>query len=386
MKSPYLAKRHWFFELPPLSRTDDMAKRYDDIINLSVGDPDYPADKTCIDLMYKDALAGHTRYTEFYGDPELRRETIKVYKEDYGFDVGMDQLLITAGGTHALYVVMQAILDEGDEVIAIAPYYTYYKDQVETPRGKLVVYNAPSEKNFDVELHELEKLINPRTKAIIVNSPCNPSGKVYSRETIKGILDLAEKYDFLVIADDIYGALNYTDNTKPICAYEAYPKRVITVYSYSKDFSMTGLRLGHIIADKAIIEVANNICGAVTFTINSFAQRLGIYALRRRKEIQAGLKKEYQKRMIYAYERMSKLKNVRCHYPEGTFYIFADIRDTGISSMEMWDKILDEAHVLVLPGDGFGKAGEGYIRICCTVSVEVLKEAFDRMEKMECFR
>lgn len=385
MKNPYLAKRHWEIEIPPLSRTDEMAKRYDDIINLSVGDSDYPADRTCIDLMYRDALAGHTRYTEFLGDPELRQETIKMYKEDFGLTVGMDELLITAGGTHALYVVMQALLDEGDEVIAIAPYYTYYKDQIEAPRGKLVVYNAPSGDGFDVDLSELEKCVTSRTKAIIVNTPCNPSGKVYSEETLRGILALAEKYDFLVIADDIYGALNFTENRRPLCSFEERPKRVITVYSYSKDFSMTGLRLGHIIADREIIEAACNICGAVTFTISSFSQRLGIYALRRRKEIQQGLREEYQKRMMYAYERMSRLKHVKCRYPEGTFYIFADISETGISSMEMWDRILDEAHVLVLPGDGFGHAGEGYIRICCTVSVEMLKKAFDRIEKMDIF-
>jgi len=386
MKNPYIAKKHWEYELPPLSRTDEMSKRYDDIINLSVGDPDYPADKTCLDLMYQDALAGHTRYTEYYGDPELREETIKMYKEDYGVDVAMNELLITAGGTHALYVVMQTILDPGDEVIAIAPYYTYYKDQVEMADGKLVVYNAPADKRFDVELDELEKLVNSRTKAIIVNSPCNPSGKVYSRENLKGIMDLAEKYDFLVIADDIYGALNYTDNKMPLCTYEEKPNRVITVYSYSKDFSATGVRLGHIIARSDIIDAALNVCGGVTFTICSFSQRFGVHALRRRKEIQAGLRAEYQKRMLYAYERISKLNNVKCFYPEGTFYIFADIRETGISSMDMWDKILDEARVLVLPGDGFGEAGKGYIRICCTVSVDVLKEAFDRLERMDIFK
>ena len=386
MKNPYIAKKHWEYELPPLSRTDEMAKRYDDIINLSVGDPDYPADKTCLDLMYRDALAGHTRYTEYYGDPELREETIKMYKEDYGIDVAMNELLITAGGTHALYVVMQTILDPGDEVIAIAPYYTYYKDQVEMAEGKLVVYNAPADKRFDIEVEELEKLVNSRTKAIIVNSPCNPSGKVYSRENLQAIMELAEKYDFQVIADDIYGALNYTDNKMPLCTYEERPNRVITVYSYSKDFSATGVRLGHIIARSDIIDAALNVCGGVTFTICSFSQRFGLYALRRRKEIQEGLRAEYQKRMLYAYERISKLNHVKCFYPEGTFYIFADIRETGISSMDMWDKILDEAKVLVLPGDGFGKAGEGYIRICCTVSVEVLKEAFDRLEKMDIFK
>jgi len=386
MKNLYIAKKHWEYELPPLSRTDEMAKRYDDIINLSVGDPDYPTDKICLDLMYQDALAGHTRYTEYYGDPELREETINMYREDYGVTVEMDELLITAGGTHALYIVMQTILDPGDEVIVIAPYYTYYKDEVEMAGGKLVVYNAPPDKKFDVEVDELEKLVNSRTKAIIVNSPCNPSGKVYSRENLQGILDLAEKYDFQVIADDIYGALNFTDNKMPLCSYEERPNRVITVYSYSKDFSATGIRLGHIIARSDIIDAALNICGGVTFTICSLSQRFGLYALRRRKEIQEGLRAEYQRRMLYAYERISRLNHVKCFYPEGTFYIFADVRETGISSMDMWDKILDEAKVLVLPGDGFGKAGEGYIRICCTVSVEVLKEAFDRLEKMDIFK
>ena len=386
MKSPYIAKRHWEYDVPPLSRTDEMAARYDDIINLCVGDPDYPADKTCLELMAQDALNGHTRYTEFLGDPELRRETINMYREDYGLTVGDDELLITAGGTHALYIVMQTILDPGDEVIAIAPYYTYYKDEVEMAGGRLVVYNAPSEKQFDVEPEELEKCVTSRTRAIIVNSPCNPSGKVYSRENLQAILDLAERYDFLVIADDIYSALNFTDNTMPLCSYEPRPNRVVTVYSYSKDYSATGVRLGHIIARPEIIETACNVCGGVTFTICSFSQRFGVHAIRRRKEIQQGLRAEYKKRMLYAYERMSRLKNVKCSYPEGTFYLFADVRGTGVSSMELWDRILDEARVLVLPGDGFGKAGEGYIRICCTVPVEVLGEAFDRLEKMSVFQ
>ena len=123
MKSPYIAKRHWEFEEAALSKTNEMVKRYDDVIDLSIGDPDYPADKRIIEAMYKAGLQGNTRYTEFLGDEELRQETINMYKEDYGFDFQMDEILITAGGTHAMYLTMEAILDEGDEVIAIAPYY-----------------------------------------------------------------------------------------------------------------------------------------------------------------------------------------------------------------------------------------------------------------------
>ncbi len=386
MKSPYLAKRHWEFEEAALSKTNEMVKRYDDVIDLSIGDPDYPADKRILEAIYQAGKEGYTRYTEFLGDEDLRRATIKMYEEDYGFSFDIDEILITAGGTHAMYLTMEALLDEGDEVIAIAPYYIYYQPQIELPKGKLVVYNTRSEDNFDVDLAEFEKHITSRTKAVIINSPNNPSGKVYSQENIQGILDMAEKHDFLVIADDIYGALNYTDNKKAICSYEKSPNRVITLYSYSKDYSMTGLRLGHVIAQKDIIAAMRRVNEAVAFTINAQAQRGGICAIENRKDIQKGLYDEYYKRVMYIYERIQKMNNITCTKPEGTFYVFANIKDTGISSMDIWEKILDEAHVLVLPGSGFGAAGEGFIRLACTVGIDTLKEAFDRMEKMDIFR
>lgn len=386
MKNPYIAKRHWEFEEASLSKTNEMVKRYDDIIDLSIGDPDYPADKGIISAMYEAGMKGYTRYTEFLGDPDLRKATMRQYKEDYNFSFDEDEIMITAGGTHAMYLTMEAILDEGDEVIAIAPYYIYYQPQIELPKGKLIVYNTRSEDNFDVDLIELEKHITSRTKAIIVNSPCNPSGKVYSEENIKGILSLAEKYDFLVIADDIYGALNYTKNHKAICSYEDSPKRVITVYSYSKDYSMTGLRLGHIIADRELIAAMQRVNEAVAFTVNSMVQRGGIYAIEHRKEIQKGLYKEYHDRCMYIYERAAAIKHMHCNCPEGTFYVFVNIEETGMSSDEMWEAMLEEAHVLVLPGSGFGKAGEGFIRIAATVGIDTLKEAFDRIEKMPQFQ
>lgn len=386
MKNLYIAKRHWEYKEASLSKTNEMVKRYNDVIDLSIGDPDYPADKGIIKAMYDAGMEGYTRYTEFLGDPDLRQATKKQYKEDYGFSFDEDEIIITAGGTHAMYLTMEAILDEGDEVIAIAPYYIYYQAQIELPKGKLVVYNTRSEDNFDVNLSELEKHITSRTKAIVVNSPCNPSGKVYSEENIRGILALAEKYDFLVIADDIYGALNYTNNTKPICSYECSPKRVITIYSYSKDYSMTGLRLGHIIADKELIATMRRVNEAVSFTVNSMVQRSGIYAIEHRKEIQKGLHKEYYDRCMYIYDRASKIKNMYCNKPEGTFYVFVNIEETGLTSDEIWELILDKAHVLVLPGSGFGQAGEGFIRIAATVGIEVLKEAFDRIEKMPEFQ
>ena len=206
------------------------------------------------------------------------------YMEDYGFSVDNDEILITNGGTHAMYTVMEGILDPGDEVIAIAPYYLDYKAQIELPGGKMVVYNTRGEDGFDVTFGIVLGVggASNRTKAIVVNSPSNPGGKVYSGESVQGIMDLAEKHDFLIIADDIYTALNYTDNRKPICTYEENPNRIITIYSYSKDFSMPGIRLGHIIANGDFIDCFTAINESVTFTINSLSQRLGIFAMKRR--------------------------------------------------------------------------------------------------------
>ncbi len=385
MGKSFVAKQFQNMTLSPLSKTNEMVKRYDDVIDLSIGDPDYPAPAHVIHKMYADALNGHTRYTAFLGDEELRLETAAWYKADYGVEIAMDEMMITAGGTHALYLTLCSILNEGEEVIAIAPYYVYYTLQIEMPKGKLVVYNTKGEDNFDVNLEELEKHITPKTKAIIINSPCNPSGRVYDEQTILGILELAKKHDFLVISDDIYTSLVYTDRYKPVCAHTQYRDRIITIYSYSKDYSMTGFRLGHIIAPKDIIACARNLNEAVNFTVSAMVQRAGIEALRRRKDIQKGIYEEYRKRIFYVYERIQKMHNISCFYPEGTFYLFACIKDTGYSSMDIWEKILDEAHVLVLPGSGFGAAGEGYIRIACTVGIEQLKVAFDRLEKMPLF-
>lgn len=386
MKHNYIAKRYWDFKLPALSKTNEMVKRYDDVINLSIGDPDLPCNKEIIDEMYKDTLAGHTKYTEFLGDSELREEICKMYMEDYGCDYNLDNIMITSGGTHAMYLIMESILDEDDEVIVISPFYIYYGPQIKLPRGKMVVYHTSKEDNFEINLRDLEKIITPRTKAIVVNSPNNPTGRVYYEESIKGLIELADKHDFLIIADDIYGALNYTDRKNPICSYDCHNPRIVTIYSFSKDYSMTGFRLGYIIAEKKLIECIRNINEAVNFTINSMAQRAGIHALKRRKEIQGKLYEEYRKRVFYVYERIKGLKNMKCNLPEGTFYLFVDISATNLTSEEIWERMLDEAHVLVLPGSGFGEVGEGFIRIACTSGVEVLEQAFDRIGEMSIFK
>lgn len=386
MKNKYIAKKYWNFQLSPLTKTEEMAKRYDDVINLSIGNPDYPADSELLKKACEDLIENKkTKYAGFFGDEELIEKTRQFYKDEYNFTIDPYEILITAGGTNAMHIVFESILDPDDEVIIISPYYPDYKSQITMAGGKIITYNTRPEDNFDIDVEELEKCISNRTKIIVVNSPNNPTGKVYSEETIKNILALAEKYDFLVLADDIYTALNFTENRKPICAYEKSPNRVITIYSYSKDFAVPGLRIGHIIAHPDLVDIFCSVAETVDFTVNSFSQRLAIHALDMRKQIQLGLYEEYKKRVFYCYERIKNIPNMSCFIPEGTFYVFVDISKTGYSSFEIWEKLLEEAHIVVLPGAAFGKSGEGYVRIACTVGIDTLKEAFDRLEKLSMF-
>lgn len=386
MKNKYIAKKYWNFELSPLTKTEEMANRYDDVIDLSIGNPDYPADREMLKRMYEDVITKNkTKYAGFFGDSELLESTRNFYKEKYDFEVKPFELLVTAGGTNALHIVTEGILDPGDEVIIISPYYPDYVAIIEMAGGKVVEYNTKKEEEFNINIDDLEKCVTNRTKAIIVNSPNNPSGKVYSEENIKGIFKIAEKYDFLIIADDIYTAINYTENSKLICTYEKTPNRVITIYSYSKDYSVPGLRIGHILANMDLIDIFCSVAESVDFTVNSLSQRVAYNALALRDEIHPSLHEEYRKRVFYCYDRIKSIPNMTCFEPGGTFYVFVDISKTGYSSFEIWDKLLEEAHIVILPGAAFGPSGEGFIRIACTVGVDVLKEAFDRLEKLDMF-
>ncbi len=369
-----------------MGQVDELAKNFDDVINLSLGDPDLITHNIIIDNAFKDARLGHTKYTDFRGDPELRSEITKFYKEEYGLDVNDKEIFVTTSGCLAMYLILEAILDDGDEVILQAPYFTPYYQQVELARGIPVELSTYEEEDFQISFEKLEKLINERTKAIIINSPSNPTGNILSRQTLESIRDIAVKYDLMVISDDIYTSFSFNEPFIPIASIEGMKERTIIINSFSKNFTMTGWRIGNIIAPSYIINVIQQINENLVFTSPSISQRGAIYALRNRKEIQPEIIKEYRERVFYAADRINRIPNMSVLSPKGTFYLFVNIKKTGFSSVEASDMILKEAHVLTIPGIAFGDCGEGYLRLACTVGIEKLKEAFDRIEKMDIFK
>lgn len=387
LKHKFIAKRYWKDQSTAMGQSDVMAKSFDDVINLSLGDPDLITDDIIIEGAFKDAKAGHTKYTDFRGDPELREEICKFYKDEYGMDVKDEEVFVCASGCLAMYLVLEAILDDGDEVIMQAPYFTPYPQQVELARGIPVELPTYEEEDFQIDTGRLESLTNERTKAIIINSPSNPTGNCLTVETMEKIAAIAKKYDLIVISDDIYTSFSYQNPFVPIASLAGMKERTIVINSFSKNFTMTGWRVGNIIAPDYIIQIVQQINENVVFTAPSISQRAAIYALRNRDVIQPPMIEEYRKRMFYAAERINEIPKLSVIYPpKGSFYLFMNVKDSGLTSVEACDLILKEAHVLMLPGNAFGNCGEGYVRIACTVNVDTLKEAFDRIEKIKEFQ
>ena len=385
MKSKYLSKRYWKDRSTPMGKVDKLAKQYDDVIDLSLGDPDLTTHDIIIENAFMDAKAGHTKYTDFRGDPELRSEIAKFYKEEYDLKVEDKEIMITASGCIAMYLVMEAILDDGDEVIMHAPFFTPYPQQVELARGIPVILDTFENEDFQINVKRLEGLITERTKALVINTPNNPSGTCFTRETMENIARIAKKHDLIVVADDIYGSFSYQEPFIPMATLNGMRERTITINSFSKDYTMTGWRVGNIIAPDYIISVIQQINENVVFTSPSVSQRAAIHALRNRETIQPPMVEEYRSRSFYAAERINNIPKLSVLSPKGTFYLFVNIKKMGITSEEASELILNEAHVLCIPGNAFGDCGEGYLRFACTVNKETLKEAFDRIEKMKIF-
>lgn len=382
MKHKFISKRYWEDKSTAMGQSDVLAKSFDDVIDLSLGDPDMTTPKPIIDAAYEAMLDGHTKYTDFRGDPELRSEITKFYEEDYGLTIEDSEIFVAASGCLAMYLVLEAIIDDGDEVLIQSPCFTPYTQQVELARGIPIELPTYEDEDFQINTERMEELVTDKTKALIINSPNNPTGSCLSLETMEKIAEIAEKHDLIVITDEIYTAFSFERPFSPFMAVPKMRDRTITINSFSKNFVMTGWRIGNIIAPAHIIGVIQQINENLVFTAPSMSQRAAIYALQHRQELQTPIIKEFRDRMNYAAERINNIPGMSVIYPpKGSFYLFPNIKKTGLPSQEVSNLLLSKAHVLTLPGDAFGACGEGHIRICCTVSMEKLKEAFDRIEK-----
>ena len=362
-----------------LSLDTEALKRYPDVIDLSIGDTDYTTDRRIIDAAFADACAGYTHYGDPKGDPELIAAIRRAWKEDFGQDVSEDEVLVTTSSCIGMSQAMMGILNPGDEVIVFGPYFADYASQAALAGGRDVEVITREADGYRPREDALRSAITPRTRAMIVNTPCNPTGAAYDRETLEMLARVAQEYDLLILADEIYTRYLYDGEFIPMRTLPGMAERTVTLNSFSKNFLMTGWRVGYIIAHPELIQVFKAVNDALTYAAPSISQRAAIKALSIRDEIAQTYITKYRDRVFYASDCIERIPYLTLLRPRGTFYLFPGIAKTGMDDRAFCAFLLEKAHLLVSPGSAFGSAGAGHFRIACTVSQDKLAEAMRRL-------
>ncbi|NCB42440.1 MAG: aminotransferase class I/II-fold pyridoxal phosphate-dependent enzyme [Clostridia bacterium] len=382
MADKFIAEMHKREDLSMFAKTEELLALYDDIIDLSIGEPDMTTPEPIIEASYRDSLAGHTHYTAFRGDPQLRAQICKVYKEDYDIDVPDEEVLVVTSANMGMFVTLFTCLNPGDEVLVPDPCFPIYEGQARFCNAKVVPVATFESENFRFNTKIAEKYVTDKTKALIINTPCNPTGACMTLDDMKEIAAFAKKHDLLVISDDIYTSMSFKETFVPIISLPEMRERTVVINSVSKNFIMTGYRLGWIIAPAYLTDAIRKTNDYMVFTAPDPSQRAALYALEHREELMAPVMNEFKERVFLMAERINTIKNLSVLPPRGTFYLFMNIKETGLTSEEFAYKVLEKAHVFFLAGTAFGEAGEGYVRIACTRDKKQLMEAMDRVEKL----
>lgn len=382
MEHRFISKRYWKEVTTISGALEKGLASYDDIIDLSIGVPDFTTSKKIIDKAMEDAINGHTKYTEPLGDHELIEEIVKFYSEEFKFTIENKEVMAVVGACHGMYLALEAVTDVGDEVIIHEPYFTPYREQVTLVGCKPIIVETFEEDGFKINVDRLRSAITEKTKVIILNSPNNPTGACFDRESLLEIAKVAIENDLIIISDEVYDAFVYEGEICPIASLPGMKERTITVGSFSKAYAMTGWRIGYIVAPDFIINCIKDVNENICYSAPSVSQRAALHALRMRKELLPGFIEEFKNRMSYAYERINKIHGLSVLPTKGSIYLFVNIKKTGMNSKEFSEMLAKECKIVVIPGDVFGKSGEGYVRIACTAGAEKLKKAFDRVEKL----
>jgi aspartate/methionine/tyrosine aminotransferase len=357
------------------------AAAYDDVISLGIGEPDFhtPAD-VCRPAL-DDALDGATHYTPSRGDPDLVDALLQYIKESRGIELEPSQLTATHGGMGALIASLRAILDPGDAVIVPEPHFPTYKAQICFAGGQVVYVPTVFEDRFVLRADNVSRAITSNTKALIVNSPNNPTGSVIPGAVLDELARLAVEKDLLVISDEVYDRLSFERPHESIYTRPGMAERTLVVNSFSKAFAMTGWRIGYCYGPAWLMEEVVKVATYFTSCPSSVGQRAAFAALRTDQKPFEAMALEFKRRCRLAYERLKAMPGVDVHPTGGSFYIFPNVSKLADDAEAFALDLLDKEQVVVIPGGAFGPSGKGCVRISCTVDEARLNEAMDRMDR-----
>jgi aspartate aminotransferase len=383
-------------KLPPsitlaiTAKAKEMKAEGKDVVGFGAGEPDFNTPQNIIDACKKALDEGKTKYVPASGINELKDAVANKFKRDNNLTYERNQIIISTGGKQCLFNSLMALTNPGDEILIAKPYWVSYPDLIALSGGNCIVVDTREEEDYKFTLENLEASLTPKTKAIIVNSPNNPTGTVYPREELASIADFCKKHDIFIISDEIYEPLIYGEEKHVSIASlseDAY-NRTVVINALSKAYAMTGWRLGYAAGPKDLVKIMGNLQSHTTSTSTSFVQYAAVEALNGDQSFIPLMNEEFRLRRDYMVERADKIKGLDYIYPKGAFYLMLDVRffigkhfrgNTIKSSLDLADMLLREYLVAVVPGSGFGL--EGFLRLSYAINRDAIKKGFDRIEE-----
>ena len=364
------------------ARAKQLKKEGKDVVSFAAGEPDFDTPFFIKDAAIKAIKEGFTKYTPSAGLPELKEAICKKLKADNNLDYGISQVVVNCGAKHTLYSIFQVLLEGGDEVLIPSPYWVSYPEMVKLAGGVPVILETSQDNDFKVSRKLLESKITPKTKAFVLNCPSNPAGVVYSRKELEVLTTVLKNKSIYIVSDEIYEKILYDGKHVSVASFgKKIYDLTITVNGVSKSFSMTGWRIGYMAGPEALAKAIGTLQDHSTSNPSSISQKAALAALtdKRGKFHMDRMVKEFEKRRDYMVDRLKGIKGFSPFMPKGAFYVFCNIGSTGLSSIELAKKLLEDKLVAVIPGIGFGF--DNYIRLSFATGMKDIKKGLDRIEE-----
>lgn len=356
-----------------------------EVLHFELGDPDFNTPENIVNAAIESLKSGNTHYAPSSGSLELKEMAAEVTVRSRGFRPTMDQLLVCPGANVMIYYAVVCALDPGDEVIVPDPGFVSYFSILKFLGMKIVRVPLFSQNKFRLDPDDVAKAVTNNTRMIIMNSPSNPTGAVMTEDEIKRVYQIAEKHNLYLLSDEVYARMIYKEDTTSYYSpskYDGCRDRTIVVNGFSKSYAMTGWRLGVVTGPPELISKMALLLETIVSCVSPFIQKAGIEALKGDQEPIYKMVAEYKKRRDVLVEGLNSLPCVTCLKPEGAFYAFPDITQTGLTSEQFAEIMLTQAHVALAPGPIFGEYGQGYVRLCYVNSIQNINKAIERMHNV----
>lgn len=351
------------------------------IVHMEIGRPDFDSPEIAKNAVKVALDKGDVHYTPVPGTIELRKAVADKYRRDHGISYKAEsEVMISAGAAESLMTIMLTLMDPGDEIIVPSPFFSAYLEQAIIAGVNLVEVPLKMENNFSLKASDIEKAVTEKTKIILITTPHNPTGAIITRSDLEEIGDIAKKHDLIVVSDETYDQFLFEGKHCSIASLEGMRERTIIVNSASKVFSMTGWRIGYLMAPSHVIPYLSKVHQNLSTCATSFAQAGATKAYNEGDDFVANMLDEFKNRRDYIYKRLSKIDGLEVVEPKGAFYIFPNISKLKMDETEFCNYILDEAGVAIVPGGSFGKYGQGFVRICYACSMKDIEYAMDKLE------